>query len=465
MEGNFATIKAFFVSKDLNLAGKWSSPGGERKIFNDSTLGITLRWSGLTRGRLTIVNDTEQNLLANALSCLHRKFNTDPNSTAASEGLAINVGDGDFIVSQAGGLQSGPSVIHDTSINVDSEVRGVKPNTIASGDAVFVGRNSFVNSVNRVIQRDLDILKLDVSILETRLPLAISQNESNIDSVRLKQKDLEFVVWQQQQEICKLNEENQLFKLKLELIEKQLFKLIKNNQVNNTDDPKLPEHAFITPSVTSPSDSEQFVNPHVNSNTINRHLAGKVIPSVKNIAPSIDGPSERSNQHNADEAQARAPFHNNINVTSEAVPQMSNAPSTIESQLDDYPLNHQHVLKAKQSLNSKQLSGTQIEQLSFDEQINEYKQKHKRSSHNQRKKIFFKQKIYHPRSRSHVNRKPKSSSNHKNAMNPGVCFDIHSERRHNFHITTSKRRPPDWNNYLKLVSQLTSTSPARKILN
>ena len=252
--------------------------------------------------------------------------------------MAINIRDGDFNISQAGELQSGPSVIHDTNINV--EVRGVKPNTTASGDAVFVGRNSFVNSVNRVIQRDLDILKLDVSILETRLPLAISQNESNIDSVRLKQKDLEFVVWQQQQEICKLNEKNQLFKLKLELIEKQLFKLIKINQENNTDDPKLPDHAFITPSVTSPSDSEQFVNPHVNLITINRSLADMVIPSVNNIAPSIDGLSERLNQHNADEALAPAPFHNNTNVTSEAVPQMSNVPSTIESQLNDYPLNH-----------------------------------------------------------------------------------------------------------------------------
>ena len=108
-----------------------------------------------------------------------------------------------------------------------------------------MGCNSFVNSVNRVLQRDLDILKLDVSILETRLPSAISQNESNIASVRLKQKDLEFVIWQQQQqESCKLNEENQLFKFKLELIEKQLFELTKNKQENNVDDRKLPDHAF-----------------------------------------------------------------------------------------------------------------------------------------------------------------------------------------------------------------------------
>ena len=133
----------------------------------------------------------------------------------------------------------------------------------------------------------------------------------------------------------------------------------------------MPDHAFITPSVTLPSDSEQFVNLYVNLSTINRSLADKVIPSVNNIAPSIDGLSERLNQHNADKAPTRAPFHNNINATSEAVPHMFNAPSTIESQLNDYPLNHQHVLKAKQSLNSKQLFRMQMEQPSFDEQINE----------------------------------------------------------------------------------------------
>ena len=160
-------------------------------------------------------------------------------------------------------------------------------------------------------------------VLETRLPSAISQNESNIDSVRLKQKDLEFVIWQQQEEICKLNEKNQLFKFKLELIEKQLSELIKNKQENNADDRKLPDHAFnipIIPSVTSPSDSEQFVNPNANLNTINMSLTDNVIPSVNNIAPLVDGLSERPNQHNADETPARAPFHNNNNVTSEAVP-------------------------------------------------------------------------------------------------------------------------------------------------
>ena len=126
------------------------------------------------------------------------------------------------------------------------------------------------------------------------------------------------------------------------------------------------------PSITSPSDGEQFVNPNANLNTINLSLTDNVISSVNNIAPSVDGLSERPNQHGADEAPAWASLHNNNNVTFEAVLHTSNAPSTIEGQLNNYPLNHQLVPQAKQSLNLKQLSRMQIEQPSSDEQINEY---------------------------------------------------------------------------------------------
>ena len=91
-------------------------------------------------------------------------------------------------------------------MNVNVYDQNAKFIATVNGGAVFVGCNCVGNSVNRVLQIDLDILKLDVSALEGRLPSAISQNESNIDSVRLKQKDMEFIIWQQQQTICKLNE-------------------------------------------------------------------------------------------------------------------------------------------------------------------------------------------------------------------------------------------------------------------
>ena len=62
-------------------------------------------------------------------------------------------------------------------------------------------------------------LEQEILALESRLPPAITQNESSIDSLRLKQKDMEIIMQQQQQTIYNLREENHLIKSRLELIE------------------------------------------------------------------------------------------------------------------------------------------------------------------------------------------------------------------------------------------------------
>ena len=46
-KGNPEQLRCF-VQDDLNLTGKWSSPGGERKVFTCSTEGIKLKWFGPT---------------------------------------------------------------------------------------------------------------------------------------------------------------------------------------------------------------------------------------------------------------------------------------------------------------------------------------------------------------------------------------------------------------------------------
>ena len=85
-KGNPEQLRCF-VQDDLNLTGKWSSPGGERKVFTSLTEGIKLKWSGPMRKRLIIVNDTKENLLANAINRVYDKYNTELDSTAASEEL------------------------------------------------------------------------------------------------------------------------------------------------------------------------------------------------------------------------------------------------------------------------------------------------------------------------------------------------------------------------------------------
>ena len=55
--------------------------------------------------------------------------------------------------------------------------------------------------MNGAVLRTLEGLEQEILVLESRLPPAILQNESSIDSLRLKQKDIEIIMQQQQQTI------------------------------------------------------------------------------------------------------------------------------------------------------------------------------------------------------------------------------------------------------------------------
>ena len=103
------------------------------------------------------------------------------------------------------------------------------------------------------------------------------------------------IIQQQKQTICNLNEENRLFKSKLNLIEKQLLEF-KNNQGNNVNDESSPVCASNIPSVTFPPVIKQFADPNSNLNE-SKPISTK-IPPLNNIAPSSDDhphPSTRDN--------------------------------------------------------------------------------------------------------------------------------------------------------------------------
>ena len=181
-----------FVQDDLNLIGNWSSPGGERKVFTSLTEGIKLKWSGLTRKRLIIVNDTKENLLAHAINRVYDKYNSELKSTAAREGLvdvsrvSLNKsnenekpskGEMDLSDPQVGKACFGSSAIQDECLE---EVHDENLSLTVNSNAVFEENKRVFNVANRTLQRDLELLKLDVTVLETRLPHAIVQNKSNI---------------------------------------------------------------------------------------------------------------------------------------------------------------------------------------------------------------------------------------------------------------------------------------------
>ena len=179
-EGNLLELKCF-VQNDLKLSGKWSSQGGERKIFTSSTKGIALKWSGPTRKKLIIVNDTEENSLANALNRVYGRHNGELNSIAASEGL-VNVSKA-FFNKSARHEKSNKNVknVSDQQVGKTCFISSVSENTCLNKEAHAANRNEIVNNgakfeennrvcdvVNRTLQRDLEVLKLDVTILEKK---------------------------------------------------------------------------------------------------------------------------------------------------------------------------------------------------------------------------------------------------------------------------------------------------------
>ena len=164
---------------------------------------------------------------------------------------------------------------------------------------------------------------------------------------------------------------------------------------------------------------------------------------------------------------ARVPFNNNTNVISKAVLYTPNEPrfgDSIDVRFEDQQEIHRSKLQpvntAKQSAISERLSEKQVAQNSFDDQIKEYIQKHKRScleKYKKKVKPHTEKVIYHPRSRRRVNRIQKGPGCGQHTTISSVNLNRCPERRYNFHIITSNRRPPDWNNYLKLVHRLTTS--------
>ena len=134
--------------------------------------------------------------------------------------------------------------------------------------------------VKRVVKADLEGIKLDTTILESRLFPALSENEcrseSDINSLRLNLIEMEGVVRHQDEIICRLNEENIFFKSKLMSLEKLIL-----NESQDHRNSKLSIGSVNAISITeeSPSrDCEQVIN--LNKNNLSpSHTNDKIPPN------------------------------------------------------------------------------------------------------------------------------------------------------------------------------------------
>ncbi len=88
---------------------------------------------------------------------------------------------------------------------------------------------------NGLLKAELEGIKLEMTILESRLLSAISENENELEisSLRTKLKDLEAVIRHQDELICKLCEDNSFFKSKLSSVDNFMLEVTHNEQWNS----------------------------------------------------------------------------------------------------------------------------------------------------------------------------------------------------------------------------------------
>ena len=180
-----------FVDENLEIKGKWTSPGGNVKLFNATD--IVIKWNGPRSQKLTIEADNNDHYL-------EEKFEK------------LSVGRRDEQVSEG-------------------KLYTKKDDTLKSSESCSCA----CKCSGGITIASLEGLKLDIAILESRLNLANScdQVASELNSIRSKQRDVEAVIRKQDEMICKLYEDNIFLKSKLESFINLIPAGIHNDQENN----------------------------------------------------------------------------------------------------------------------------------------------------------------------------------------------------------------------------------------
>ena len=213
-------------------------------------------------------------------SCGHifiaKKYSTSKQSDGNSKNIEVPA---NLRTDDATGLSAAEN------ISVAMESQSAKPkcrSSVANNDEVLEVCNHYTACASRTLMADIEGMKLDIVILESRLPPAILQNESDINLLRIGRKDMETVVRQQQETISKLNEESQFLRSKFKVIESLLSKLTDNNHESDVNDYSPAAYVCNISGVASPHEGEQLVNPlnsnlHANSVTSNNN---DLLPSI-----------------------------------------------------------------------------------------------------------------------------------------------------------------------------------------
>ena len=211
--GDLITLQKL-VKDELNLTGKWTSPGGDVKQF--SCLSATIKWY---QGKkvLKILGKNTQTIEQRLRAAIEisRSKQTNIEASQLSNIKATHV-QGDLSEPQ-----------NNTSVEELSEIPSLVNKTKASDPKTKVCNCDCI-CIGEINTSDGKLYQ-HISTSASKLSAEISQNVLEIDTLKAKQKDLEVKIHQQEEMIYKLNQENSVFKFKFESLENLILRLQENN--------------------------------------------------------------------------------------------------------------------------------------------------------------------------------------------------------------------------------------------
>ena len=159
--GSLPDLKCF-VEKTLNLKGSWNSPGLDAKLFCSTGSQFILKWHGSKSQKLVIQVDHTHYLEQQFANLINTSKHNSANNTKG----------------------------YNTIINDN-----VTANIVEECNC-----SCSCSCTNKLVAAEIEGVKLDMTILESKILAQVSQNEvdSDINSLRSKLKDLGAVMRNQE---------------------------------------------------------------------------------------------------------------------------------------------------------------------------------------------------------------------------------------------------------------------------
>ena len=150
--GSLSDLKCF-VNDTLNLKGKWTSPGGDVKLFSTADSGFLIKWFGLRSQKLAIQADDDDKYLQKKFESLVNRYESD---RVGSECVSSEAFNDDDTCGQSSVPQVNDNSLNDLNKNTFDYTNDVTPPPKQPLVSSQLPTTSQINDVSLTQQKNTD---------------------------------------------------------------------------------------------------------------------------------------------------------------------------------------------------------------------------------------------------------------------------------------------------------------------